>query len=132
MLAAGGGGLLSAESVALMTRDRMTAQEGAATSDRAGTEIRGVSDGTRTRGIQDHNLALYQLSYAHHRCRTTARRALPGRTSRGIQKYSGPRPVARRRPRARKVPEVPARQVPEPPAPEGPRAPVPCGAAGSV
>lgn len=26
----------------------------------------GVSDGTRTRDIQDHNLALYQLSYTHH------------------------------------------------------------------
>ena len=43
----------------------------------------GVSDGTRTRDIQDHNLALYQLSYAHHRCQVTAERALPGRTSRG-------------------------------------------------
>ena len=26
----------------------------------------GVSDGTRTRDIRDHNAALYQLSYAHH------------------------------------------------------------------
>jgi hypothetical protein len=26
----------------------------------------GASDGTRTHGIQDHNLALYQLSYARH------------------------------------------------------------------
>ena len=26
----------------------------------------GVSDGIRTRDIQDHNLALCQLSYAHH------------------------------------------------------------------
>ena len=26
-----------------------------------------MSDGIRTRDIQDHNLALYQLSYAHHR-----------------------------------------------------------------
>ncbi len=25
----------------------------------------GVSDGARTRGIQNHNLTLYQLSYAH-------------------------------------------------------------------
>jgi len=48
----------------------------------------------------------------------TARRALPGRTSRGTQKYSGPGPSML--------------QVPEPTAPEGPRAPVPCGAAGSV
>jgi hypothetical protein len=28
----------------------------------------GVSDGTRTRDIQDHNLTLYQLNYTHH-CR---------------------------------------------------------------
>jgi hypothetical protein len=28
---------------------------------------RGASDGTRTHGIQDHNLALCQLSYARHR-----------------------------------------------------------------
>lgn len=27
---------------------------------------RGVSDGTRTRGILDHNQVLYQLSYTHH------------------------------------------------------------------
>jgi hypothetical protein len=26
----------------------------------------GASDGTRTHGIQDHNLALYHLSYARH------------------------------------------------------------------
>ena len=25
-----------------------------------------MSDGTRTRDIQDHNLVLYQLNYAHH------------------------------------------------------------------
>ena len=25
-----------------------------------------MSDGTRTRDIQNHNLELYQLSYAHH------------------------------------------------------------------
>src|SRR5271156_390398 len=30
----------------------------------------GVSDGTRTRDIQDHNLTLYQLNYTHH-CRQT-------------------------------------------------------------
>ena len=29
----------------------------------------GASDGTRTHGIQDHNLALYHLSYARHRFR---------------------------------------------------------------
>ncbi len=28
----------------------------------------GVSDGTRTRDILDHNQGLYQLSYTHHRC----------------------------------------------------------------
>ena len=26
----------------------------------------GVSDGTRTRDSQDHNLVLYQLNYTHH------------------------------------------------------------------
>ena len=26
-----------------------------------------VTDGTRTRDVQDHNLALYQLSYGHRR-----------------------------------------------------------------
>lgn len=25
-----------------------------------------MTDGTRTRDVQDHNLALYQLSYGHH------------------------------------------------------------------
>ena len=28
--------------------------------------VLGVSDGTRTRGILDHNQVLYQLSYTHH------------------------------------------------------------------
>lgn len=28
----------------------------------------GVSDGTRTRDTQDHNLVLYQLNYTHHVC----------------------------------------------------------------
>ena len=27
----------------------------------------GATNGTRTRDIQDHNLALYQLSYGRHR-----------------------------------------------------------------
>jgi hypothetical protein len=27
----------------------------------------GANDGARTRDIQDHNLALYQLSYVRHR-----------------------------------------------------------------
>jgi hypothetical protein len=34
----------------------------------------GVSDGTRTRDIQDHNLVLYQLNYTHHDRRTDDRR----------------------------------------------------------
>ena len=29
-------------------------------------KLAGVSDGDRTRDIQNHNLTLYQLSYAHH------------------------------------------------------------------
>jgi hypothetical protein len=36
----------------------------------------GVIDGARTRDIQDHNLALYQLSYDHHvgrQCATSSR-----------------------------------------------------------
>ncbi len=32
----------------------------------------GASDGARTRDIQDHNLALYQLSYTRHLCRLLA------------------------------------------------------------
>ncbi len=32
----------------------------------------GVSDGARTRDNQNHNLGLYQLSYAHHRSRILA------------------------------------------------------------
>jgi hypothetical protein len=32
-----------------------------------------VSDGVRTRDPQDHNLVLYQLSYAHHRRRAGTR-----------------------------------------------------------
>src|SRR5271155_1799309 len=35
----------------------------------------GVSDGTRTRDIQDHNLTLYQLNYTHHRRRPDTRGA---------------------------------------------------------
>jgi len=31
-----------------------------------------VSDGARTRDNQNHNLGLYQLSYAHHRSRILA------------------------------------------------------------
>jgi hypothetical protein len=42
------------------------------------TQLRciGVTDGTRTRDIQDHNLALYQLNYGHHvgrQCATPTR-----------------------------------------------------------
>jgi len=32
-------------------------------------KIAGANDGSRTRDIQDHNLALYQLSYVRHRRR---------------------------------------------------------------
>jgi hypothetical protein len=34
-----------------------------------------VTDGTRTRDVQDHNLALYQLSYGHRRGEIFAVRA---------------------------------------------------------
>src|SRR5271156_3116930 len=37
----------------------------------------GVSDGTRTRDIQDHNLTLYQLNYTHHCCPPPRRRTAP-------------------------------------------------------
>ena len=33
-----------------------------------GSIFYGVTDGTRTRDTQDHNLVLYQLNYSHHRC----------------------------------------------------------------
>jgi hypothetical protein len=36
--------------------------------DEAALIIHGVSDGTRTRGLLDHNQELYQLSYTHHAC----------------------------------------------------------------
>ncbi len=36
----------------------------------------GVSDGTRTRDTQDHNLVLYQLNYTHHSYRTEPSRVL--------------------------------------------------------
>jgi hypothetical protein len=36
-----------------------------------------VSDGTRTRDIQDHNLTLYQLNYTHHCCQSPGRRTAP-------------------------------------------------------
>src|ERR1700733_12951384 len=37
----------------------------------------GVSDGTRTRDIQDHNLTLYQLNYTHHCCQPPRRHTAP-------------------------------------------------------
>ena len=37
---------------------------------RSGAFFLGVSDGTRTRDSQDHNLVLYQLNYTHHRIRS--------------------------------------------------------------
>ena len=47
----------------------------------------GVDDGTRTHDDRDHNPGLYQLSYAHHRgktsyydCRFAPYRGAPGRT----------------------------------------------------
>ena len=33
---------------------------------------RRVTDGARTRDVQDHNLALYQLSYSHQHARRRA------------------------------------------------------------
>ncbi len=36
----------------------------------------GVSDGTRTRDTQDHNLVLYQLNYTHHSYWTEPSRVL--------------------------------------------------------
>ena len=52
------------------------------------TQLRciGVTDGTRTRDIQDHNLALYQLNYGHHvgrQCATPGRRLHPGNAGQG-------------------------------------------------
>lgn len=49
---------------------------------RSGALPGGVSDGTRTRDISDHNRVLYQLSYTHHR-RTLAR--APSRSVAGAQ-----------------------------------------------
>ena len=39
--------------------------EGPSTPPRTASDL-GVSDGTRTRDILDHNQVLYQLSYTHH------------------------------------------------------------------
>jgi hypothetical protein len=36
----------------------------------------GVSDGIRTRDVQIHSLALYQLSYAHHKTLSAAKKNL--------------------------------------------------------
>ena len=38
----------------------------------------GVSDGTRTRDIRDHNATLYQLSYTHHGGQEGLRATLAG------------------------------------------------------
>ena len=35
-------------------------------ANRKGSGEAGATNGTRTRDIQDHNLALYQLSYGRH------------------------------------------------------------------
>jgi len=45
---------------------------------------RGVSDGTRTRDHRHHKPVLYQLSYAHHACRTFRRSALRGASRRSL------------------------------------------------
>ena len=42
----------------------------------------GVSDGTRTRDILDHNQVLYHLSYTHH---ATAREPVPRATLRSVK-----------------------------------------------
>ena len=48
-----------------------------------------VTDGTRTRDVQDHNLALYQLSYGHHQ-RTTGTKPKAGTANGpGIMRLSG-------------------------------------------
>ena len=39
---------------------------------------KGVTDGTRTRDVQDHNLALYQLSYGHQLTRRRHANAFDG------------------------------------------------------
>lgn len=51
----------------------------------------GVTDGTRTRDIQDHNLVLYQLNYGHH-CRCVSGAVdriaiLPGVPNRLVTRY---------------------------------------------
>src|ERR1700722_8120584 len=53
----------------------------------------GVSDGTRTRDIQDHNLTLYQLNYTHH-CRQTR----SGDVDTSCSGPSGPNPFPPARP----------------------------------
>ena len=48
-----------------MASEQLTTDEGQLT-------IQRVTDGTRTRDVQDHNLALYQLSYGHHQTRRSS------------------------------------------------------------
>jgi hypothetical protein len=56
----------------------------------------GVSDGTRTRDIRDHNQVLYQLSYTHHGSPTPPRRPGEQRKCTCSQAVlsSGPMPVS--------------------------------------
>lgn len=52
--------------------------------------FRGVSDGTRTRDILDHNQVLYQLSYTHH-----DRRSCNGFPYRPRKSVQGPKGCSR-------------------------------------
>ena len=49
--------------------------EGPSTPPRTASDL-GVSDGTRTRDILDHNQVLYQLSYTHHALPSPAPRTM--------------------------------------------------------
>ncbi len=51
-------------------------------------EKRGVSDGTRTRGILDHNQVLYQLSYTHHATAPTALRTMVAGAALGVTAWA--------------------------------------------
>ena len=66
--------------------------------------LRGVSDGTRTRGRRDHNPELYQLSYAHQaRAESSVRPGLrcPGSNHRAdAKKWAGTWSAATARSRA--------------------------------
>lgn len=57
-----------------MARELLKIAVGENVSDSKRCPTCGVSDGTRTRDFQDHNLVLYQLNYTHHRRRLHVRR----------------------------------------------------------